>query len=172
MSKALAIKINERLGQNSCQPGCLVGRKKKRPKGFKGFATFLAPSQLGVCDVVNLESKKEKYSLNTSRGSWAGGRWAWQQAFTHNMLPTFWHFQHVSKDWLYKRVCVCVWASVCVCVWGFCLCMCVSLCFCRFSALTFALIFDSCLGGRARPNVKLTHTPTHTYTHTHARWKQ
>lgn len=38
---------------------CLAEEKKKRPKGFKGFATFLAPSQLGVCDVVNLEWKKK-----------------------------------------------------------------------------------------------------------------
>lgn len=75
------------------------------------------------------------------RGGWAWSGWLKWDAW-HNMLPTFWHFQHVSN----------ACALVCVCVR-------LSVCFCRFWALTFALIFDSCLGGH---NTKRqTHTPKH-----------
>lgn len=90
-----------------------------------------------------------------------------------NMLPTFWHFQHVSKGWLYKRVCACVcvrvWVCVCTCVRA----VLVSMSVCELVFLSL-LSVDVCvdfwqLPRRAQDQTSSSHTHTHTPIHTCAR---
>lgn len=167
---------------------CLAVKKKKQQhesKGFKGFATFLAlfggkRSAGGVCALwtyKKISKYKQRHRGRRRRGEVVevGGVAA---GLAQNMLPTFDIFNMCPKaDFISAcvRVWVCVYGCACVRVCGLCLwvCLCASLCFCRFSALTFALIFDSCLGGRKTKRQAQTHTHIHPYTLAREpHWKQ